>query len=113
MAGFIILLNQMQKLQKLEFSIGLFDKDSKKQEFTEVEAFKIIQKLVVKHFWGGSISAWFGVFQHADGIIVKEPSMFVKTISESSTESFVEDVKTILNQESVMVEVSKVSIEFA
>lgn len=94
------------------FTIGLLDKDSHKQEFTTIEAFKIVQKLVVKHFGGGTISEALGVYKHNDGTIVEERSIRVETVTNQNHVDFINEAKAVLNQESVMYKKVVENVEF-
>ena len=97
---------------KKTFYIWLSDKDTKVQKFTEVEAYKIVMELVGKHFWWGTIYSWKGFYTHDDGSVVIENTLICTTTTELDHTAFVEQVKTILNQESVLVEVEQVSQSF-
>lgn len=97
---------------KKTFYIGLSDKDTKQQKFTEVEAFKVVMELVWKHFGWGTIYSWKGFYTHEDGSVVVENTLVCTTSTELDHRAFVEQVKTILNQESVLVEVEQVSQSF-
>lgn len=87
---------------KKTFYIWLFDKESKKQEFTTLEAYKIVQKLTINHFWGGTIYQANWIYKHEDGTIVVEPSLVVDTVTMEGHTQFINEVKSALNQESVM-----------
>lgn len=97
---------------KKTFFIGLSDKDTKQQKFTEVEAFKITMELVGKHFGWGTIYAWKGFYKHDDGSVVIENTLVVMTTTDLDHKAFVEEVKTILNQESVLVEIENPQTSF-
>ncbi len=97
---------------KKTFYIGLSDKDTKQQKFSEVEAYKIVMELVGKHFWWGTIYSGKGFYTHEDGSVVIENTLICTTTTELDHSQFVEQVKTILNQESVLVEVEQVSQSF-
>lgn len=97
---------------KKTFYIGLSDKDTKQQKFSEVEAYKIVMELVGKHFGWGTIYSWKGFYTHEDGSVVVENTLVCTTSTELDHKEFVEQVKAILNQESVLVEVEQVSQSF-
>ncbi len=98
--------------KKKTFYIGLSDKDTKVQKFTDVEAYKIVMELVGKFFWGGTIYSWKGFYTHENGEVVIENTLICTTTTELDHAEFVNQVKTILNQESVLVETESVSQKF-
>ncbi len=98
--------------KKKTFYIGLSDKDTKVQKFTDVEAYKIVMELVGKFFWGGTIYSWKGFYTHENGEVVIENTLICTTTTELDHSEFVNQVKTILNQESVLVETESVSQKF-
>lgn len=97
---------------KKTFFIGLSDKDTKVQKFTEVEAYKILMELVGKKFGWWTIYSWKGFYTHDDWSVVIENTIIVMTSTELDHSDFVEEVKTIFNQESILVEVEQVSQSF-
>jgi hypothetical protein len=97
---------------KKTFFIGLLDKDDKQQHWNEVEAFKIIEKLVCDYFGGGTIYQSRGVYKHEDGTIISEPSIVVMTSTEKQHGEFVSTIKTFFNQESIGVEIQKIELSF-
>lgn len=97
---------------KKTFFIGLSDKDTKQQKFTEVEAYKIIMELVGSYFGWGTIYSGKWFYTHDDGSVVIENTIICTTSTDLDHKEFVEQVKTILNQESVLVEVEQVSQSF-
>lgn len=99
------------------FSIGLNDKTTKKQELKTADALKIISKLTIKFLWFWTISKEnVGVYTYEDWTQVSEASFNVnfktqkpdsKTILE-----YVENLKKLLNQESVLVSYTKENVKF-
>ena len=97
---------------KKTFFIWLSDKDTKVQKFTELEAYKIVMELVGKHFGGGTIYSWKWFYTHEDGSVVVENTLVCMTTTDLDHKEFVEQVKTILNQESILVETEQVQTSF-
>ena len=92
---------------KFILSIGLFDKDTKKQEHDTAEAQALVNNYVASHFDGATVYS-------ADGTTVREPSIRVElcyTEREKVIE-FAQWAKKILNQESIMLEEVKEEIDF-
>ena len=97
---------------KKTFYIWLFDKDSKQQKIGTIEAYKIIENLVIANFqYGGTIYQSQGIYKHDNGAVVIEPSLVV-VYTQEKHEQFVMDVKKALNQESVLVDITKSNISF-
>lgn len=100
------------------FSIWLFDKDTKKQEIWLWRAKKLVKNLVIDYFWFGSIQVGSGLYTHENWERVSEPSLFVSVSMEDwnsgefKSKLFIEDVKKQLNQESVMFWIRRENIQF-
>ena len=91
-----------------EVTVGLFDQKSKKQEISTTDALQTITRYVIDHCGGGTITTGNGVYTHEDGTVVVEPSIIIKIVGAKFDDigNLVEDIKTFLNQESVLVEMS-------
>lgn len=98
-------------MQKYTLYLGLFDKDTKVQKFTTLEAYKMVESLTSNHFDGATISESHGVYRHDDGTVVVEPSLRIELYTESLG-SFPAMLKQLFNQESILIEKSKVDVEF-
>lgn len=100
---------------KVKLSIGLFDKDAKKQKIDTFEAVKLIEKSIIATGVGGlSIYNGNGVYMHESGELIKEPSIFVEVYDwkKELVLKVVNFLKKELNQESIAVEYSNVDINF-
>ena len=100
-----------------KFSIGLFDKDQKKQLISNWKAQKIVKELTINYFGFWSITAWEGLYTHEDGKQVNEPSLFIdvsfqKQLEKSVLEEYVKVLKFRLNQESIMVSKTVQDVDF-
>lgn len=87
---------------KYTLYIGLNDKDSKVQEISTLDAYKIVGALV----GDCTIQEARGLYTHADGTQVLETTLIVQVIDFSGKMEIapiVEVIKTALNQESVAV----------
>ena len=101
-------------MEKVKFSIGLFDKDSRRQEIDTYEAIILIkQTLLAIGAVGLSIYVGKGVYMYDDGTLMREPSVFaeVYNLNNESIQKAVEFLKKELNRESIMVEHSNVKID--
>lgn len=101
------------KMKNYTISIGLNDKNTKMQEINTLDAFKIVTNLIIQHFGWWTINEWKGVYTHENWEIVIENSLICSIITDKDTSWFINDVKKLLNQESVMKEeiISKITFE--
>ena len=101
--------------EKIKLSVGLFDKDTKKQEVDTYTAVDLIEKAVMATGVGGlSVYTGNGVYLHDDGTLVKEPSVFVEVYGWKldSMKTAVQFIKRELKQESISVEITQCQVEF-
>ena len=91
-------------MKKINLYIGLNDKDSKKQEISTVEAFKIVQKTAINLFGGGTIYEVMGFYTHDDGTLIEERSLKLEIVDVENKKvlEFINVIKTVLNQESIL-----------
>lgn len=68
--------------------------------------------LVGDFFGGGTISEWQGFFKHEDGAIVIEKSLIITTMTDKNHTEFIQNLKKVFNQESIMVEIDSPAISF-
>ena len=83
--------------------IGLNDKDSKRQEISTIDAFKIVSRVLREKCGGATITQATGIYTHDDGTIVEEATLRCE-IFGTTLETVVESAKVlkmILNQESI------------
>lgn len=110
-------------MKKYTFYIGLNDKDTKKQIVDTDASFSLIEKWSADVLWWATISEWRWVFKHEDGTIVCENCIIISTlcfdnVSNSETCSrekyinFAKKLKKEFNQESILMEVTDVDVDF-
>lgn len=102
-------------MKKIKLSIGLFDKDTKKQQIDTFNAVQLIEKtLIAVGAAGLSVYTGNGVYVHDDGTLVREPSVFVDiyNLPNEELEKAIVFLKKELNQESIAVESSTVNVKF-
>lgn len=66
------------EITKFTLFVGLNDKDSKKQEISTLNAYKIVYNLIASDFGGGTISEATGIYKHDDGTIVTEITLRIE-----------------------------------
>lgn len=97
----------MTNKQKIILFLGLFDKDSKAQEISTLDAFKIASNLLTDIVGFGTITEAVGVYTHDDGTIVNEPTLRIEVsdIELEPMKRLAIALKQAFNQESVAFEV--------
>lgn len=94
----------------LKFTIiaGLNDKDTKKQEITTEEATnKIVKVLKLAEVDGATLTEAKGLYIHEDGTAVFENSIKIELlfITEEKAKAICKLLKSVLNQEAVVLEI--------
>lgn len=104
----------MTNAQKIILFVGLFDKDSKAQEISTLDAYKIASNLVTDIIGFGTITEACGVYTHDDGTIVQEPTLRIEVsgIDIESMKRLALALKSAFNQESIGFEVVKSDFDF-
>ena len=99
---------------KVTLYIGLNDKDTKRQEISTIEAYKIVQNIVMSMADGCTIYEADGVYRHNDGTITIEKSLKVELFGlfEGVVMSIIALLKKALNQESIIKQVEIVNTVF-
>ena len=62
-------------MRRYTLTVGLFDKDTKKQKISSDMAMRIVSDLVVNVIGYGTIHTGNGIYTHAAGAVVVEPSL--------------------------------------
>lgn len=103
-------------MTRYTLTIGLFDKDTKRQKISTDIAIRIVSDLVVNVIGYGTIHNGNGIYTHNNGSIVIEPSIVFFVDGENDLKNKVKtlawQIKKALNQESVMLEETAVKMEF-
>lgn len=103
-------------MTRYTLTIGLFDKDTKKQKISSDIAIRIVSDIIVNTIGYGTVYTGNGIYTHVNGSIVVEPSLVFFVDGEKDLKDKVKtlawSVKKALNQESIMLEESAVKMEF-
>lgn len=94
-------------MQKHILYVGLNDKDSKVQEISILDAYKIVQNVLIGvGYDGGNIQESTGFYRHESGEIVIEKSLRVELCfaDDKKTSEALKQIKQVLNQESIILE---------
>ena len=94
-------------MKKVTMFIGLNDQHTKKQEISTIEAYKMVQNVCVEAFGGSTIFEGKGTYTHNDGSMVYENTLICIVYTEDleGIKNAATTIKTVLNQESVAIEV--------
>lgn len=105
-------------MQKTSLTIGLFDKETEKQEINAAEAIQTIANTLINTFniFAFTMIECNGVYKMAsNGCIVFEPSIRIEIATDdelTKINEIVTELKTLLNQESIMTETEQKQIYF-
>ena len=100
---------------KYNIYIGLNDKDSKKQEISTRRARQeVIKILNNNNITGLTMYEVAGVFKHEDGAMTFEKSLKVELleVKEEEVKKSINELKTALNQECIMLEKEEKEVNF-
>lgn len=95
--------------------IGLNDKDTKQQKIATVEAYKILYNMLrAAGYEGATISEATGFYTHENGAIVIEKSLRVEVLfaNDKKTDDLIQQLKIVLNQESIALQVENITSFF-
>ena len=103
----------MEKVAKFTLYVGLNDKDSKVQEISTIEAYKIVSKLISKDFDGGTIFEARGIYRHESGAVVEETTLRIELLfaEPAKVRALVAILKRVFNQESIAVQQEVINSE--
>lgn len=101
-------------MKKHVLTVGLFDKDSKRQEVTTIDAYKIITNIFTSENLCATILECQGIYKHDDGTVIVEPSLRIESAdcTREQIKPCIAAIKAALNQESIMYEMIESNIEF-
>ena len=67
------------KIKEFTITMGLFDKDTHKQEIGTLDAYKICINYLMSVTDGATITEGKGIYKHDDGTVIIEPSFIIST----------------------------------
>lgn len=99
---------------KIILYVGLFDKESKAQEISTLDAFKVASNLLADIIGFGTITEAHGIYTHNNGVLVDEPTLRIEVsdIDRESMKRLALALKAAFNQESIAFEVVKTDFTF-
>ena len=101
-------------MKKTIICVGLLDKDSKAQEISTIDAFKVAANIFAETTGGATITEGTGVYTHDDGTIVIEPTLVcaIYGADDATAEKAASLLKIALNQEAVTIETTESNSRF-
>ena len=101
------------------FTVGLFDKDTERQEIPSERAKEILAQILIdKHgIYAYTMIDCSGVYKmQSTGRIVREPSIRIEIVTDMADlldyRAIIADIKSALNQETVMLKKSAADVSF-
>jgi len=100
-------------ISKITLYVGLNDKDSKQQEISTVNAYKVAANLAATMFDGCTITEALGVYKHENGTIVTETTLRIELlfVTLEQVKPYVAQLKSAFNQESIAVQYESINSE--
>lgn len=100
-------------MEKFTLYVGLNDKDKKVQIINTLEAYKIVNNIVMKYTEGATIYEANGIYKHNDGTIVIEKTLRIELmfIDREIVNKIIDILKRVLNQESIVLQIEKINSE--
>lgn len=95
---------------KYTLYIGLNDQNTKQQEISTLEAFKIVQNILSDKTGGGTVYNATGIYKHDCGEIVIENTLRVEIVAAplEAVKNAIQIIKTALNQEAVILQTENI-----
>ena len=94
-------------MKKITMTVGLFDRETKKQEISTLESYKMCQNVFADFFGGSTIFEGKGTYTHDSGEMVFENTLvcIIYTENIEDVKKAASVIKTALNQESIAIEI--------
>ena len=91
---------------KTKLYVGLNDKDTKSQEISTLNAYKVLGNILGAELDGYTITESTGFYKHADGSFTTEVSLVVELLNvpQQTILGLIHNIKIALNQECVLME---------
>lgn len=101
-------------MKRFDLYVGLNDKNTKTQVLDTITCYKVVQNVLIKAGISGfTIFEANGFYIHDNGEIAIEKSLKIEILftTEEIIKKIVEQLKTLLNQESVIVQQQNIKSE--
>jgi uncharacterized lipoprotein YmbA len=93
-------------MKKFTLYVGLNDKDTKTQLISTLEAYKVINNVLLQYVDGATIFEARGIYKHDDGTFTTENTFRIELlfVETETVKEIVKVLKAMLNQESIAVQ---------
>jgi uncharacterized lipoprotein YmbA len=93
-------------MKKFTLYVGLNDKDTKTQLVSTLEAYKVINNVLLQYVDGATIFEARGIYKHDDGTFTTENTFRIELlfVETETVKEIVKVLKAMLNQESIAVQ---------
>lgn len=105
----------MKKEKKYILNVGLNDKDTKQQKIDSIEAYKMVENILLNNGISGyTIYQGLGLYKHDSGEITRENTLIIELmfVNDIVVNKIIELLKQVLNQESILKQVQEITISF-
>ena len=92
--------------EKITLYVGLNDQEKRVQVISTIEAFKIVQNILVNTCGGGTVYECTGIYKHENGEIIIEKSLRIEIFGAGAADvnEAARLIKIALNQESIIMQ---------
>lgn len=100
-------------MNKYTLYLGLNDKNTKSQKISTLEAYKIVNNILLKFTDGATIFEANGIYKHEDGSIVIEKTLRIELlfIKKDQVLKIIDILKQVFNQEAIVLQEDQVTSE--
>lgn len=96
----------MEKLEKFILYVGLNDKDLKTQKINTIDAYNIVNNILLNYVEGATVAQAKGIYKHNNGNFTTENTFIIELLftDKATVEAICNELKRILNQESIAIQ---------
>ena len=101
--------------KKFILNVGLNDKDTKQQKIDSVEAYKMVENVLLNNGLSGyTIYQGLGLYKHDSGEITRENTLIIELMFTNNivVDKIISILKATLNQESILKQVQTIELSF-
>lgn len=93
-------------MNKYILYVGLNDKDTKTQKIDTLNAYNIVNNILLNYVEGATVTQSKGIYKHDNGNIVIENTLIIELLftDKATVETIAKKLKTVLNQESIIIQ---------
>lgn len=95
--------------------VGLNDKDTKAQKIETLEAYKMVENVLLNNgLTGYTIYKGLGLYKHESGAITQETTLIIELLftTDEIVSKVLDILKQVLNQESIMLSKQEINVDF-